>query len=327
MKREAPQVIGEESSSSFSESSGEEWEFIPSRRPLSLGIHRHMRLSIGSPVVDVCSRSVHEWYEEILDIKTRLGILLKKERFWERYKSKIVQRFDIVAAYGIGSFTNSKSSLFQLCFLLLMTDMLSWESKDVEFHEPQLSVLDLDILDKFSFNINPEKKRNHECVMCFMPHCDRVVYQEVIAELIQGKCEFTLISNLVSSYDLYSDEWAAVNQYLLEEPIYLFDRDYMKYQLLSEPNRSRSFKPRIAQNSDFVPFEAFNDLGIISPREDVSKRHHANFLEICSIWFPLDRYKTCEPLHTILREAQKFFEDEQVRGRRLPDCDLDAGWL
>jgi len=260
----APKIALNEIPSSSSE---DEWEVVP-RKP-GWKIHQHAefgsRMSRGQKDT-VSSDTLDECLGRVNSLKERLAEILEREGFWERYGEKL-KTAGKLRAYGIGSFTEFNSSLFQFCFLLILQERYGL-GKDAEFYEPQLCDLDIAVLNRLSFDINPASSSCSERVLCFMPHCDKAVYQQVIYDLLQQQGQFSLISNILSAYEIHDETWTRTNELFEEEPIYVWRQDYERFSKTAHRKESWQFKAKFAQASDAIPFEAFNDLAIVTLNTD-----------------------------------------------------------
>ena len=261
---------GESSSSSSDE---EEWDHVPRRRWNTSHSHHVSgggELAVPQTITD---ETVDKFLNKLYEVKDRLGDILVKEKFWERYFDSIAI-CDRIAAYGVGSFSESKASLYQFCLLLLLIDKLGLKGDQVEFQEPQLRSLDVAVLTRIGIMVNP-KRDSERCglrVLCFMPHCDRVLYEQVLYRLVVERCEFTLLSNLLTSYESEFDTWKQANEHLEEVAMFIWKRDSDRFSAQTESTNMSRFKAKTAQSSEVIPFEAFNDLGIISTKENALEK-------------------------------------------------------
>ena len=266
-----------------SSSSDDEWEVVPRQRGWRMHAHTVKNLKVGDVMKDSVSlETLDDCFGRVNTLKEQLSEILEQEGFWERYGVKFESARKL-RAYGIGSFSESKSSLFQFCFLLILAERYKL-GKDTEFYEPQLCSLDVAVLERFSFSINPDPIKSCEHVLCFMPHCDKVLYQEVIHDLLKERTEFTLISNFLTFYGIHDDSWSRVNECLVEEPIFIWRKDHERFSKIAHHKETLRFKPKSARSSDKIPFEAFNDLAIISVATHNPKGLNEVMKEISSRW-------------------------------------------
>ena len=252
---------------SSSSSEEDEWETVPRYRGKLSHTHNTSDGTVSNTVQEKVEDGVlGNFMARLNAVKDKLADILDTEGFWERYRGTM-RGCNWIAAYGIGSSSESKASLYQFSLLLLLIEKLGVEKHTVEFHEPQLCSLDIAVLEQLGLLVNPlNVTRNKSLhILCFMPHCDRIVYEQIIYQLVEGDCEFTLVSNLLTSYEREFETWVQVNQYLKEEPIFIWRRDSEKFALYQKECRNLAlFKAKYAQSSFVIPFEAFNDLAIIS---------------------------------------------------------------
>ena len=273
------------------ESSGseDEWEYVPRRKWNNSHTHLSSQRNDSSTSTEIVEEAINSFWDKLHVVKNQLAEILENEDFWERYLG-LFSKCETIAAYGIGSFSESRASLFQFCLLLILIDRLDLDER-VEFHEPQLVSLDVAVLSRLGFIVNPDRcasRRSTKNILCYMPHCDRVLYEQVLYDLIVQGCEFTLLSNLLTSYGTEFETWRKVNLHLYETMLLVWKRDWERFQSVKELRTSGRFKAKIAQASETLPFEAFNDLAIISMKSSSTSVLRDLIEASDSLWSKLD---------------------------------------
>ena len=251
---------------SSSESEPDEvWDVVP--------VSRKHRKHVGSHTVFCAdaqprSQSPHDISVHVSSVHVRvnaavssLTTVLEREGFWTRYDARFMG-VDTILAYGIGSVENSMFSLFQFAFLLVLKGRI--ESHAVcKFFEPVMTEVDRQVIESYGVSAaRKDSDRSHAesdgRVLFYMPHCDRTLYEWVLANKVGGD-NSVFISNLFSFYTLQFPTWEKLMPLFTEDPMLLFKKDSDRYGVVA----ARPFTARVASKSDEVPFQAFNDLAFL----------------------------------------------------------------
>jgi hypothetical protein len=252
MKNAAP-VIDIESSN---DSQDGEWITVPVRGVLR---HDEQTQNISRHVPNSCNQET--LIHRVSECREALSRILICEQFWERY-SKYFQHYDELVAYGIGSISNSSSSLLQFALLLLIQEKL--DILRVVFNEPALCDVDVTVIEQYGIHVNPESSIDvSRHIMCYMPHCDRKLYEHALYKYRKFSNHITLLSNRLTLYNYEFADWRKMNDFLSEEPMFIWKRDAEKYETHLVGEGKGVFKPKTAMRSSIIPFEAFNDLAFV----------------------------------------------------------------
>ena len=243
--------------SSSSDSEDEEWKIIPIKTANRSNVY------IPAPILmSECDKdSLRSSLQDAMD---QLNDVLKSEGFWERY-DKYFSTDDafMIRGYGIGSPSNSSASCFQAALLILMKQRV--KAKISYFFEPVMTETDRAVLEEYG--IDTALRDNHsgefstkDCVIFYMPHCDRTLYEWVISNRFSGSgLKSFFISNAFSNYCVQYPQWERLVEFASEEPLFMFGKDFDRF--LSGSRRTRS---KTAERSSKIPYQAFNDLAFIS---------------------------------------------------------------
>ncbi|KAI2811643.1 hypothetical protein BLOT_002821 [Blomia tropicalis] len=136
--------------------------------------------SININTLEDLSEQVKKCYKELMD-EPYLGHLKQTmfNIFKDCFEMKDQQRFNKIVCFGLGNFTESISSLYQLVLLLLMRQELNYCS-DIEIYDPCFTHLELKSLKASILNLIP-LDCNTQCryplnddtngqTLFFMPH-------------------------------------------------------------------------------------------------------------------------------------------------------------
>jgi hypothetical protein len=214
------------------------WELPKSRRsrgPVAALHHREL-----APVISVRDDSVVDrLIDDVERICASLENILDRERFWDRYTFPPIAT---ARAYGIGSLENSRISIYQFSFILILSN--KFEIPKNYYFDPVSTANDLAVVESFGFiTAGIDDQASIGVVLMYMPHCDRNLYLEKFEKFKNYLEHFIFISNFFSfySFDLTFEE----------SPLFVYSRD---------ADRKNQ---RIAKRSSEIPFEAFNDLAIV----------------------------------------------------------------
>jgi hypothetical protein len=247
-------------SSNDSESSISEWEYIPKTRFRRTVVPQ-------KPTIGPDAYTFEELVEKINHTRGQLERSLEEQHFYSRYKSFFVNVHSIVAL-GIGSISESRSALFQFSFLLIMVEWCRGKSELddlIVFYDPiateteKRAIASYGIQTPSEFPLDgPSTEFTHP--LLFMPHCDRVLYERVLATIQPG----VLLSNKFSYYGShFPGPWERVCSVMEEEPMHLIEKDHDRFSSLTNDEKVK-FKPRYAMKHDFIPYEAFSDLAFMT---------------------------------------------------------------
>ena len=248
-----------ETCSSNSDSEEEEWTTVArTNARLRLRVGRPSLVSSAEADPDSLRKSLNRAIQELSDV-------LEQEGFWKRYDKYLTMEEDIVdiRAYGIGSPSNSSVACFQTAFLILLIGKL--KPTRTYFFDPVINSTDRDILkehkiDAHSLDDNVDFHSGDRYALFYMPHCDRTLYEWVLANRVTlGDASCILISNLLSNYTIEYASWQKMVSHLTEEPIFMFKRDFERFVTNSAKVRSKT-----AECSLRVPYQAFNDLAFVT---------------------------------------------------------------
>ena len=250
----APRVDLESSSSS---SEAESWAFVPVRRG-NIIRRNHENAKDTEEASD--NIDIDELREAVTKTLQTLTPLLEREGFFDRYDS-YWEGATVVAAYGVGSISNSSLARFQLALMLAIVQRS--KISQCFFFDPVLSKTEIRLLE--SLHVKSALRDLELTPFCdngktlfFMPHCDRELYEWVLMHKLSPNSDAVFVSNCFSNYALKSPTWELIVPFFDEELLLLYSSDYQKYLL-----RKNRFAARAAEKSGQVPFGAFNDLGFI----------------------------------------------------------------
>lgn len=130
---------------------------------------------------------------------------LSKECNDSAFACNIKQDIDIVC-YGLGQFSFCVIARYQLGLLLLLKSIL--HSTHVYIYDPQFSLEEIDFLKDLGMevlSVNEEAKRQlKKKSVCFMPHCDLPLYNNILWANWSVKClsKLVIIGNSFKNYKL-----------------------------------------------------------------------------------------------------------------------------
>lgn len=259
-----------------SSSSDGEWSMIPTRigRPMNAS-SKEKNVIIPIPQSDIESarsavRAAVVTLKEVLD----------REGFWERYASNFCESKQYeLRGYGIGSPSNSNISCFQLAMLILIKEKtranINW------CFDPVMNDTDMIVISEYGIDTALRDEDCHDVssscpVILFMPHCDRTLYEWILATrfpvLPAGSF---LISNWFSAYSIQHKGWEEVLKIFTEKPFLIFKKDFERLE-----DKHQKIKHRAAEKSTEIPYQAFNDLAFVSTDEWVAANFKNIFVKI-----------------------------------------------
>jgi hypothetical protein len=193
--------------------------------------------------------------------------VLERELFWERYLKYFSRgRASTIRAYGIGSPSNSHISRFQLALLVLLKEKTG--AKTTHCFDPVLNCEDSALLTTFGISSAPrdtavDTVSNEKCcTFFFMPHCDRTLYEWVLVNrFCWSNPDSVLISNRFSDYSVRFPQWSSIVAQTDEELLHIFHDDHRR-----SIRSGRKTKCKKAEASSEIPYQAFNDLAVITAK-------------------------------------------------------------
>ncbi|XP_039627685.1 SRR1-like protein [Polypterus senegalus] len=86
--------------------------------------------------------------------------------------------------YGLGSFSSSHSSLYQLALLLLILDLLQIPTQRCFIYDPMFSPEDISILEGYRMNVLPENEEGKRLAtrptLFYLMHCGKALYNNLL---------------------------------------------------------------------------------------------------------------------------------------------------
>ncbi|OAF67267.1 hypothetical protein A3Q56_05014 [Intoshia linei] len=162
-------------------------------------------------------------------------------------------RITQVVCYGIGPFSYNRSSLVQFCFLVSLVSNFNVSPTAVFFFDPCFNSVEKEFIRHFNYNIieiNEYGKRKANSTgntLFFMPHCDRLLIENVIMANSNEESlnKVILVGNSIGSFFIS-----------VPSRIARADFPYMFYAL----DVLQEIKLNIFKDDEF--FESFNDISI-----------------------------------------------------------------
>mmetsp|Transcript_14172 Transcript_14172/g.21840 ORF Transcript_14172/g.21840 Transcript_14172/m.21840 type:complete len:284 (+) Transcript_14172:26-877(+) len=145
-----------------------------------------------------------------------------------------IEKFAVMVCYGIGSFSKSKASQWQLACALSLRNLLGITS--TYYYEPYMTETESQILqDEFGIQILTTNERGCRSVdgkatLFFMPHCPQLLYHNVLYTNWMTLDKVCIIGNSLSGYALnqigtITPAIATLLPYIKEEKMILSTKD------------------------------------------------------------------------------------------------------
>ena len=165
------------------------WKKACKRRTFSSKSHRFHQSLVSSPIVET---------EE--DILSRLKVICEPRTI------EFDEKFSVIIALGIGSFSISKVSLEQVAALCLIKDhchiekVVCYDPVFSHIEKQTLQGLEIECTEDYSscFDLSSDE------ILFLMPHCDKSIYLDVIRSNINRIERVTIVGNDFRKYTLSS---------------------------------------------------------------------------------------------------------------------------
>lgn len=238
----------------------------------------HRTVSLRSKVLEFEDQEYmkegHDKLRDQVEVQTKA---LNESRWWERTRQLLqdaIHGREVVALHclGLGSFVNSKSSSYQMACALLIRRTFTQTAR-CTMADPVMGATDRAFTDEKGFCIidtariserdtSKEVKiaevhavEKGKCVLWFMPHCTRQLYDMVLADY--GAIGYEGMVILGNKFSEYSTT----------------DKDGMESQTLDRLNEEKRFIERDCSNSELSPYpHAFNTLGVMTVKNEKELR-------------------------------------------------------